>query len=250
MTGPRGPFLSSSQHRETGWAPEAALRGVSLFPGEETPSSAATPLNKHCFTGCAPPTPSPCHCPAQVQILRAHCVQASPSQPVHGGHYVEPDPECRDCGPALSVWPQSWGKVLDPLSLSQHLQNRKESALSASQSLVGGRGVGKPALVWDRLVTVQVSVLCPVLCRLRRTKLPGDKFQLTFPLRTNYMYAKVRKSLKAGDVRLHSVHVAQVQCGAGVGSTFSCHAVPGQANELVLIGVGQTTPWRSSSTTR
>ena len=24
---------------------------------------------------------------------------------------------------------------------------------------------------------------------------PGDKFQLTFPLRTNYMYAKVKKSL-------------------------------------------------------
>ncbi|KAL4648048.1 neuronal pentraxin-1 [Arapaima gigas] len=62
---------------------------------------------------------------------------------------------------------------------------------------------------------------------------PPDKFQLTFPLRTNYMYAKVKKSLP----EMYAFTVCmwiKSNASPGVGTPFS-YAVPGQANELVLI---------------
>ncbi|XP_038597851.1 neuronal pentraxin-1 [Tachyglossus aculeatus] len=65
---------------------------------------------------------------------------------------------------------------------------------------------------------------------------PGDKFQLTFPLRTNYMYAKVKKSLP----EMYAFTVCmwlKSNASPGVGTPFS-YAVPGQANELVLIEWG------------
>ena len=65
---------------------------------------------------------------------------------------------------------------------------------------------------------------------------PGDKFQLTFPLRTNYMYAKVKKSLP----EMYAFTVCmwlKATAAPGVGTPFS-YAVPGQANELVLIEWG------------
>ncbi|KPP79300.1 neuronal pentraxin-1-like [Scleropages formosus] len=65
---------------------------------------------------------------------------------------------------------------------------------------------------------------------------PPDKFQLTFPLRTNYMYAKVKKSLP----EMYAFTVCmwiKSNASPGVGTPFS-YAVPGQANELVLIEWG------------
>ncbi|CAH2291490.1 neuronal pentraxin-1 [Pelobates cultripes] len=65
---------------------------------------------------------------------------------------------------------------------------------------------------------------------------PADKFQLTFPLRTNYMYAKVKKSLP----EMYAFTVCmwlKSNASPGVGTPFS-YAVPGQANELVLIEWG------------
>ncbi|XP_074081065.1 neuronal pentraxin-1 [Macrotis lagotis] len=65
---------------------------------------------------------------------------------------------------------------------------------------------------------------------------PGDKFQLTFPLRTNYMYAKVKKSLP----EMYAFTICmwlKSNASPGVGTPFS-YAVPGQANELVLIEWG------------
>ncbi|XP_053904402.1 neuronal pentraxin-1 [Malaclemys terrapin pileata] len=65
---------------------------------------------------------------------------------------------------------------------------------------------------------------------------PTDKFQLTFPLRTNYMYAKVKKSLP--EMYAFSVGMwIKSNASPGVGTPFS-YAVPGQANELVLIEWG------------
>ncbi|CAM5096869.1 unnamed protein product [Natator depressus] len=65
---------------------------------------------------------------------------------------------------------------------------------------------------------------------------PTDKFQLTFPLRTNYMYAKVKKSLP--EMYAFSVCMwIKSNASPGVGTPFS-YAVPGQANELVLIEWG------------
>lgn len=65
---------------------------------------------------------------------------------------------------------------------------------------------------------------------------PTDAFQLTFPLRTNYMYAKAKKSLP----EMYSFSVClwiKSNASPGVGTPFS-YAVPGQANELVLIEWG------------
>ncbi|XP_054636428.1 neuronal pentraxin-1-like isoform X1 [Dunckerocampus dactyliophorus] len=65
---------------------------------------------------------------------------------------------------------------------------------------------------------------------------PSDRFQLTFPLRTNYMYAKAKRSLP----EMYSFTVClwiKSNASPGVGTPFS-YAVPGQANELVLIEWG------------
>lgn len=65
---------------------------------------------------------------------------------------------------------------------------------------------------------------------------PSDKFQLTFPLRTNYMYAKAKRSLP----EMLSLTVClwiKSNASPGVGTPFS-YAVPGQANELVLMESG------------
>ena len=70
----------------------------------------------------------------------------------------------------------------------------------------------------------------------QRENRPLDKFQLTFPLRTNYMYAKVKKSLP----EMYAFTVCmwlKSNASPGVGTPFS-YAVPGQANELVLIEWG------------
>ncbi|XP_068607294.1 neuronal pentraxin-1-like [Brachionichthys hirsutus] len=67
------------------------------------------------------------------------------------------------------------------------------------------------------------------------TDRPG-RFQLTFPLRTNYMYAKAKRSLP----EMFSFSVClwiRSNASPGVGTPFS-YAVPGQANELVLIEWG------------
>ncbi|NXO78064.1 NPTX1 protein, partial [Sitta europaea] len=63
-----------------------------------------------------------------------------------------------------------------------------------------------------------------------------DRFQLTFPLRTNYMYAKVKKSLP--EMYAFSICMwIKSSASPGMGTPFS-YAVPGQANELVLIEWG------------
>ncbi|XP_009953063.1 PREDICTED: neuronal pentraxin-1, partial [Leptosomus discolor] len=65
---------------------------------------------------------------------------------------------------------------------------------------------------------------------------PPDRFQLTFLLRTNYMYAKVKKSLP--EMYAFSVCMwMKSNASPGMGTPFS-YAVPGQANELVLIEWG------------
>ncbi|XP_049669081.1 neuronal pentraxin-1 isoform X2 [Accipiter gentilis] len=65
---------------------------------------------------------------------------------------------------------------------------------------------------------------------------PPDRFQLTFPMRTNYMYAKVKKSLP--EMYAFSVCMwMKSSASPGMGTPFS-YAVPGQANELVLIEWG------------
>uniref|UniRef100_A0A8K9UKR6 Si:dkey-283b15.2 n=1 Tax=Oncorhynchus mykiss TaxID=8022 RepID=A0A8K9UKR6_ONCMY len=70
----------------------------------------------------------------------------------------------------------------------------------------------------------------------KKTKNP-DAFQIGFPMRTNYMYGKVKTTL------LHEIFALTLclwikgGAGPGLGTPFS-YSVPGQANELVLIEWG------------
>ena len=110
----------------------------------------------------------------------------------------------------------------------------EKSLLLASQSWGGGgeHGVG---FQQDQCLEVQMTD-CVLSFPGQKDNRPGDKFQLTFPLRTNYMYAKVKKSLP--EMYAFSVCMwLKSSAAPGVGTPFS-YAVPGQANELVLIEWG------------
>lgn len=88
---------------------------------------------------------------------------------------------------------------------------------------------------------------CPLACaRLTGTfSLPGNHqklngagaFLLDFPMRTNYMHARVTRSLVKELFALTVCFWVKPGPGPGLGTPFS-YAVPGQANELVLIEWG------------
>lgn len=63
-----------------------------------------------------------------------------------------------------------------------------------------------------------------------------DAFKVTIPVRNNYMYARMKKSLP----ELYAFTICmwlKSKGPAGVGTPFS-YSVPGQANELVLLEWG------------
>lgn len=63
-----------------------------------------------------------------------------------------------------------------------------------------------------------------------------DEFKVSLPLRTNYLYGKVKKTLP----ELYAFTVClwlRSSASPGIGTPFS-YAVPGQANEIVLIEWG------------
>uniref|UniRef100_H3DLF7 Si:dkey-14o18.2 n=2 Tax=Tetraodon nigroviridis TaxID=99883 RepID=H3DLF7_TETNG len=62
-------------------------------------------------------------------------------------------------------------------------------------------------------------------------------FLLDFPMRTNYLYARMRRSLLKEIFALTICLWVKPGSGPGLGTPFS-YAVPGQANELVLIEWG------------
>ncbi|XP_052473616.1 neuronal pentraxin-1 [Carassius gibelio] len=71
----------------------------------------------------------------------------------------------------------------------------------------------------------------------RKNSRPTEAFQMGFPMRTNYMYGRVKRTL------LHEIFSftlclwMKAGIGPGLGTPFS-YSVPGQANELVLIEWG------------
>lgn len=63
-----------------------------------------------------------------------------------------------------------------------------------------------------------------------------DAFKVSLPLRTNYMYGKIKKTLP----ELYAFTIClwlRSSASPGIGTPFS-YAVPGQANEIVLIEWG------------
>lgn len=157
---------------------------------------------------------------------------------------------------ARTVWAQSqpWGaetlaRLFCPLALcpgaKRLTSGQCPGSLTGCMAGLGeaGRSTDHPrSLGWvhDRALRDRLS---RCLCQGRvlssagqKDNRPGDKFQLTFPLRTNYMYAKVKQSLP----EMYAFTVCmwlKSSAAPGVGTPFS-YAVPGQANELVLIEWG------------
>ncbi|KAI3358906.1 hypothetical protein L3Q82_015298 [Scortum barcoo] len=70
----------------------------------------------------------------------------------------------------------------------------------------------------------------------KKLKTP-NAFLLDFPMRTNYMYARMKRSVVKEIFALTICLWMKAGAGPGLGTPFS-YAVPGQANELVLIEWG------------
>ncbi|XP_066531502.1 neuronal pentraxin-1 [Hoplias malabaricus] len=71
---------------------------------------------------------------------------------------------------------------------------------------------------------------------LKKSKSP-DAFQIGFPMRTNYMYGRIKRTLLNEIFALTVCLWVKGGSGPGLGTPFS-YSVPGQANELVLIEWG------------
>ncbi|XP_040900492.1 neuronal pentraxin-1 [Toxotes jaculatrix] len=70
----------------------------------------------------------------------------------------------------------------------------------------------------------------------KKSKSP-DAFQISFPMRTNYMYGRVKRTLLQEIFALTLCLWMKAGVGPGLGTPFS-YSAPGQANELVLIEWG------------
>uniref|UniRef100_A0A3P9NN38 Neuronal pentraxin-2-like n=1 Tax=Poecilia reticulata TaxID=8081 RepID=A0A3P9NN38_POERE len=64
-----------------------------------------------------------------------------------------------------------------------------------------------------------------------------DAFQISFPMRTNYMYGRMKRTLLQEIFALTLCLWMKAGVGPGLGTPFS-YSAPGQANELVLIEWG------------
>lgn len=67
--------------------------------------------------------------------------------------------------------------------------------------------------------------------------LSRDAFQISFPMRTNYMYGRVKRTLLQEIFALTLCLWIKAGSGPGLGTPFS-YSAPGQSNELVLIEWG------------
>ncbi|XP_053182941.1 neuronal pentraxin-1 [Scomber japonicus] len=70
----------------------------------------------------------------------------------------------------------------------------------------------------------------------KKSKSP-DTFQISFPMRTNYMYGRVKRTLLQEIFALTLCLWIKAGVGPGLGTPFS-YSAPGQSNELVLIEWG------------
>lgn len=71
----------------------------------------------------------------------------------------------------------------------------------------------------------------------RKKSISRDAFQISFPMRTNYMYGRVKRTLLQEIFALTLCLWIKAGSGPGLGTPFS-YSAPGQSNELVLIEWG------------
>uniref|UniRef100_A0A8C9XNP9 Si:dkey-14o18.2 n=1 Tax=Sander lucioperca TaxID=283035 RepID=A0A8C9XNP9_SANLU len=90
----------------------------------------------------------------------------------------------------------------------------------------------------ERLENLQVSAkICNTRSEKRHKLKSPNAFLLDFPMKTNYMYARMKRSVVNEIFAMTICLRLKAGAGPGLGTPFS-YAVPGQANELVLIEWG------------
>ncbi|TRY56342.1 hypothetical protein DNTS_034955 [Danionella cerebrum] len=119
-------------------------------------------------------------------------------------------------------------------SLNQRINDLEKDC--RSPTLATAAGISCPDPFSLRQFSHTFLSLDPTLLTPCSKTKPLDKFQINFPLRTNYIYAKVKKSLPEMYALSFCLWIKS-SASPGVGTPFS-YAVPGQANELVLIEWG------------
>uniref|UniRef100_A0A674F4J1 Pentraxin (PTX) domain-containing protein n=1 Tax=Salmo trutta TaxID=8032 RepID=A0A674F4J1_SALTR len=87
-----------------------------------------------------------------------------------------------------------------------------------------------------QLFVAHIFLFCIPTGTRKKPKSP-DAFQIGFPMRTNYMYGRIKKTLLIEIFALTVCLWIKGGSGPGLGTPFS-YSVPGQANELVLIEWG------------
>ncbi|CDQ67168.1 unnamed protein product [Oncorhynchus mykiss] len=87
-----------------------------------------------------------------------------------------------------------------------------------------------------QLFVAHILLFCIPTGTRKKPKSP-DAFQIGFPMRTNYMYGRIKKTLLIEIFTLTVCLWIKGGSGPGLGTPFS-YSVPGQANELVLIEWG------------
>ena len=84
---------------------------------------------------------------------------------------------------------------------------------------------------------VITNVASPEAALSKRKLKSADAFPISFPMRSNYMYGRVKKTLLQEIFALTLCVWIKAGVGPGMGTPFS-YSAPGQANELVLIEWG------------
>ncbi|KAF0045464.1 hypothetical protein F2P81_001993 [Scophthalmus maximus] len=106
-----------------------------------------------------------------------------------------------------------------------NLQQKRNTSITYSSSL-------------KELLQRKISALEQQLHRSSKTTAQSpDAFQISFPMRTNYMYGRLKRTLLQEIFALTLCLWMKEGAGGSLGTPFS-YSAPGQANELVLIEWG------------
>uniref|UniRef100_A0A8C9S7W0 Si:dkey-14o18.2 n=1 Tax=Scleropages formosus TaxID=113540 RepID=A0A8C9S7W0_SCLFO len=157
-----------------------------------------------------------------------------------GGHDDHHDNHGGDKhGAEMASSPEQMGRMLQALKERlENLQQSRNTSSSYSNSLKDLLQRKIHALEQQMNLHSNIlltRILFPKGSR-KKPKSP-DAFQIGFPMRTNYMYGRIKRTL------LHEIFALTLclwlkgGAGPGLGTPFS-YSVPGQANELVLIEWG------------
>lgn len=91
--------------------------------------------------------------------------------------------------------------------------------------------------VWSLVLLELIQSFLPILPGNQKKLKSPSAFLLEFPMRTNYMYARMKRSVVNEIFALTICLWLKPGEGSGLGTPIS-YAVPGQANELVLMEWG------------